>query len=101
MFHSPVPVQPLVVVPVEEVYLGAGGHHVGVQPQHLQQCPGAALLHADDDRPGQAALGTALLGPAKQGREISLNKGRIKRMRFSRTAVTNSTFIVRNLTGYF
>ena len=49
----PVPLQPLVVVAVEEVRLGSHRPDVRVQPQELQQRPGASLLHPDDDRLGQ------------------------------------------------
>lgn len=45
----PVPAQPLVVAAVEEVRLGAHGSDVRVDPQELQQRPGSALLHPDDD----------------------------------------------------
>ncbi|XP_077043146.1 uncharacterized protein LOC143695373 [Agelaius phoeniceus] len=59
---SPVPLQPAVVVPVEEVGLGAQGAHLGVHPDELQHGAGAALLDAHHDGPRQA-LGARAGGP--------------------------------------
>lgn len=56
-----IPAQSALVVPVEEVHLGAGGAHIRMQPYELQQGPRAALLHADDQRVGQMARGTQAL----------------------------------------
>ena len=49
----PVPLQPFVVVAVEEVRLGSHRSDVGMQAQELQQRPRPSFLHPDDDRLGQ------------------------------------------------
>lgn len=54
--NSPVPVQPLLVVPVKEVWLVSNGSDVRVHPESLQQGSGPPLLHPDDDGLGKFLL---------------------------------------------
>lgn len=61
---SPVPLQPLLVVPVKEVGLRAHGPHVGVRPDGLQQRPRSPLLHPDDEGLRQPLLPVVRRGAA-------------------------------------
>lgn len=45
----PVPFQSPCVMPVEEVWLGAQGANVRVEPQKLQQRPGASFFNPYDE----------------------------------------------------
>lgn len=54
--NSPVPVQPLLVVPVKEMWLIPNGSDVRVHPESLQQGSGPPLLHPDDDGLGKFLL---------------------------------------------
>lgn len=51
MVHAvlPVPLETLVVEPVEEVRLCADSAHIWMDAQELQQRPGAPFLHANND----------------------------------------------------
>lgn len=61
---SPVPLEPFLVVAVEEVRLCAHGADVRMQAQELEERARAALLHADDDGLGQLLGLGAVEGPA-------------------------------------
>lgn len=50
VFSIPVPVQSFVVKPVEKMRLRSDRSDVRVDAEKLQQRPGPAFLHADDDR---------------------------------------------------
>lgn len=60
----PVPVQPSCVMPVEEVRFGAQGADVRVEPQELQQSPGAPLFNPYDESLGQPPSGRPFLARA-------------------------------------
>ena len=62
----PVPLQPVVIVAVEEVRLRSDGSDVRVNPEKLQQSPGPPLLHPDDDGLGQL-LAPGAVGEAGHG----------------------------------
>lgn len=47
--YSPVPLQPVVVVSVEEVRLGSHGSDVRMNPKKLKQSPGPSFLYPDDE----------------------------------------------------
>ena len=59
-WDSPVPLQPVVVVSVEEVRLRSHGPDVGMHAEELEQCARASLLHADDDGLGQLLAARAV-----------------------------------------
>lgn len=60
----PVPVQPSCVMTVEEVRFGAQGANVRVEPQELQQSPGAPLFNPYDESLGQPPSGRPFLARA-------------------------------------
>lgn len=60
----PVPVQPPCVMPVEEVRFGAQGADVRVEPQELQQSPGAPLFNPYDESLRQPPSGRPFLARA-------------------------------------
>ena len=49
---APIPLEafPVIVVPVEEVHLAGGLLDLRVKEQHLEERPGPAFAHPDDDR---------------------------------------------------
>lgn len=54
--NSPVPVQPLLIVPIKEMWLIPHGSDVRVHPESLQQGSGPPFLHPDDDGLGKFLL---------------------------------------------
>lgn len=56
-----IPAQSALEVPIEEVHLGAGGAHIRMQANELEEGARAALLYANDERVGQMARGTQSL----------------------------------------
>lgn len=68
----PVPVHAFVVVPVEEVRLGAERAHVRVDADELEHGARAALLHADDQRVGELFVAEPLRARAETGRVARL-----------------------------
>jgi len=76
-----VPAYSALVVPVEEVHLGAGGPHVRMQANELKQRPRPALLHANDERVGQVSRWSEALLPEQLilGRPIQAAGHRLSR----------------------
>lgn len=90
--NSPVPVQPLLIVSIKEMWLISNGSDVRVHPESLQQRSGPPLLHPDDDGLGKFLLsiirGAVHPEFAVRGAEflvLPLQRGGvIRRRRFSR-----------------
>lgn len=79
VFVIPVPVQSFVVKPVEKMRLRSDRSDVRVDAEKLQQRPGPAFLHADDDRLRE------LLGPERVGHGDAVVLRAIRRRRCRRT----------------
>lgn len=78
MINPPVPVEPFIVEPVEEVRLCAHGSDVGMHAQELEQSARAALLHADND-----GLGKLFIPETVGYRQVGNVPGKISRLFFS------------------
>lgn len=68
---------------VKEVYLRSRGYNIRMEPQHLQQSPGAALFHTDDNSPWKTTLQTSFVQvpPIKRHKFLSSQTTTTKRRR--------------------